>query len=187
MTTTSGKFRYFILGLLNHQPMSGYDIKRFLGSLGWLVGSPSFGVIYPALHTLLEDKWVTVEVLSQPNKPPRKIYTITPEGKRVLQEWMHRPVESNSSSKTFTMRLILADNLSRDGLIAHLEQRRLHVISQHTDLQKMTTELDLETDWGQHLAINYGMVIIGAELDWLDKMLAQLSIQESMEHVPDTI
>ena len=30
--------------------MSGYDIKRLLKSLNWLVGSPSFGTLYPTLH-----------------------------------------------------------------------------------------------------------------------------------------
>ena len=55
MPTGTGSFRYSILGLLTHEPMSGYDIKRFLESLGWLVGSPSYGSIYPALHALLED------------------------------------------------------------------------------------------------------------------------------------
>ena len=44
------KTRHLVLGLLARQPMSGYDIKRFFKSLSWLIGSPSFGSRYPALH-----------------------------------------------------------------------------------------------------------------------------------------
>jgi DNA-binding PadR family transcriptional regulator len=50
-----------ILGLLAQQPMSGYDIKRFLKSLSWLIDSPSFGSIYPTLRALREDDLVTME------------------------------------------------------------------------------------------------------------------------------
>jgi len=63
--------RHFILGLLNRQRMSGYDIRRFLKSLSWLIDSPSPGSLYPALHILLEDGLVTVEVVSRQDKPPR--------------------------------------------------------------------------------------------------------------------
>jgi len=73
---------FYLLGLLARWPMSGYDIKRFLKGLGWLVDSPSFGSLYPALHALLESGLVTVEVVPHHDKPPRKIYTITEKGFR---------------------------------------------------------------------------------------------------------
>jgi DNA-binding PadR family transcriptional regulator len=50
----------FVLGLLAQQPMSGYDIKRLLKSLGWLVDSPGFGGLYPALRALLGHGLVTM-------------------------------------------------------------------------------------------------------------------------------
>jgi DNA-binding PadR family transcriptional regulator len=75
--TDTVSIRQLILDLLTRQPMSGYDIKRFLKSLSWLIDSPSFGSLYPALHTLLEDGLVTVEVIPPQDKPPRKIYSIT--------------------------------------------------------------------------------------------------------------
>ena len=62
MAGSTVSFRYFVLGLLAQRSMSGYDIKRFLKSLSWLIGSPSFGSLYPALHALLKDELVTVKV-----------------------------------------------------------------------------------------------------------------------------
>ena len=79
--------RRFILGLLARQPMSGYDIKRFLKSLSWLIDSPSFGSLYPALHALLEDGLVTVEVVPRQDKPPRKIYSVTEAGRCCEGGW----------------------------------------------------------------------------------------------------
>lgn len=164
--------RQFLLGLLARQPMSGYDIKRFLKSLSWLIDSPSFGSLYPALHALLEDGLVTVEVIPQQDKPPRKIYSITGAGEETLQKWMGQPAESGVSLKAFLMRLILASNLSQDDLVAHLERRRIQVASH---LQQTTEAMGNKADLGERLALDYGVAVANAELAWLDSALSRLS------------
>ena len=110
MVASSAKFRYFILGLLAKRPMSGYDIRRLLRSLGWLFGNPSFGTIYPALHALLEDGLVTVEVVPHPNRPARKIYTITENGEQALQRWVAQPPRQGAGLRAFIMYLIVTGN-----------------------------------------------------------------------------
>jgi PadR family transcriptional regulator AphA len=167
--------RHFILGLLNRQPMSGYDIKRFLKSLSWLIDSPSFGSLYPALHALLENDLVTVEVVARQDKPPRKIYSITDAGRRVLQEWIDQPIVPGTSLKAFLMRLILASNLSRAGLVAHLQQRRTQVAAHQLDLEQTARVIDDGIDLGERLALEYGLAVATAELIWLDRALDQLS------------
>ena len=171
--------RHFILGLLTRQPMSGYDIKRYMKGLNWLIDSPSFGSLYPALHALLDDGMATVEVAPRPNKPPRKIYTITEAGRQTLKTWMIQPVTSSTSLKVFLMRLILADNLSHDDLITHLQQRRCQVAAHHAALEQSDNEAIERTDLGEHLALDYGLAVATAELAWLDSTLAELSQQPS--------
>ena len=167
--------RHFILGLLARQPMSGYDIKRFLKSLSWLIDSPSFGSLYPALHALLNDELVTVEVIPRPDKPPRKIYSITEAGRQALREWMEQPVTSGVSLKAFLMRLILASNLSHAGLLAHLQQRHTQVAAHQLALEQTAEAMDERMDLGERLAIDYGLSIATAELVWLDRTLTQIS------------
>lgn len=167
--------RRFILGLLARQSMSGYDIKRFLKSLGWLIDSPSFGSLYPALHALLEDGLVTVEVIPRDDKPARKIYSITEIGKRVLREWIEQPVVQGASLKAFLMRLILAGNLSHAGLLAHLRQRRADVAAHQIALQKTTGMMGGGTDLGERLAFDYVLAVAAVELAWLDRTLDRLS------------
>jgi len=167
--------RHFILGLLTRQPMSGYDVKCFLKSLTWLVDSPSFGSLYPALHALLENGLVTVEVIPRQDKPPRKIYSITDAGRQVLQEWMGQPVASGASLKAFVMRLILASNLSHAGLVAHLQQRRVQVAAHQLALEQTARTIDESMDLGERLVLDYGLVVATAELGWLDRTLSRLS------------
>ena len=175
MARGSASFRYFILGLLVRRAMSGYDIRRFLKSLGWLLGNPSFGAIYPALHTLLQDDLVTVEVVPHPSRPARKIYTITEAGKQALQEWIAQPPPSSIGMRAFIMHLILAGDFTRTGLIARLEQRREVAATQFSTLEQAVEELGEKASLGEHMAIEYGLTISSAELTWLEDKLAQLT------------
>jgi len=169
--------RHLILGLLTQQPMSGYDIKRFLKSLSWLIDSPSFGSLYPTLHAMREDGLVTVEVVPRQGKPPRKIYTIMEAGGQALREWVDQPIAPGASLRTFVMRLILSSNFSYTGLIAHLQQRRSQVAIHHATMEQIAGALDETIDSGQRLAFGYGLALAAAELAWLDSTLEQLSQQ----------
>jgi PadR family transcriptional regulator AphA len=170
------------LGLLARQPMAGYDVKRFLRSLSWLIDSPSFGTLYPTLHGLLEDGLVTVEQVPSQDRPTRKIYTITEAGRRVLRQWMNQPNVSQRSLKAFLMRLALASHLSHSDLRAYLEQRRAQVTAHQLDLEQAVKLVDEGTDLGERLTIEYGLVLAAAELSWLDRTLARLSqISRSVE------
>lgn len=177
MPASSVNLRYFILGLLTQQSISGYDIMNVLKSLGWLVGDPSFGSLYPALHALQQDGLVTMEVDSRGSKRSRKIYSITETGRQTLDEWINRPAGSNASIKAFVMRLILSDNLSPAGLITQLYQRRAQITAHLAALEQNTRALDKRTELGQRLALDYGRALATAELAWLDSTLDRLSKQ----------
>lgn len=153
--------------------MSGYDIRRFLKSLSWLIDVPSLGSLYPSLHALLDDGLVTMEVVARPDRPPRKIYSITEAGEEALRAWLDQPADSDASLKKFVMRLALADQLSRVGLLTHLEQRRARVAAHKTTLEQVTEAK--VTDLGERLMLDYGLSLAAAELAWLDSTLARLS------------
>jgi DNA-binding PadR family transcriptional regulator len=155
--------------------MSGYDIKQLLERFSWLIGSPSFGSLYPTLHSLLDEGAVTVEVIPREDQIPRKIYTITQAGRRQLREWIDQPTAPDTHLKAFVTRLILADNLSSGRLVRHLEQRRSQVKSHRTVLKQATDTLNRQEDRGQYLALDYGLALADAELAWLDRTLERLS------------
>jgi DNA-binding PadR family transcriptional regulator len=166
-----------ILGLLSRHPMSGYDIKRLLGRFSWLVGSPSFGSLYPTLHTLLEEGLVTMEVASRDDKMPRKVYTITSEGEADFRDWIDQPMASGAPLKSFVMRLVLADGVPRARLMTLLRQRRAQVAKHQARLESAIAEPDKQVELGQHLALDYGLALAHTELTWLEHMLEHLSTE----------
>jgi DNA-binding PadR family transcriptional regulator len=177
MAAGTVSLRYFALGLLAQQPMSGYDIRRFLRSLSWLIGSPSAGSLYPVLRTLPDEGLATVETIPSLDRPPRKIYTITQAGRQQLQAWVDQPAVAKAPLKAFVMRLLLAGSFSLDRLTAHLQQRRAQVASHHDALHQAVSTLQMEDDLGQYLAMDYGKALAAVELDWLDRTLRELSRQ----------
>lgn len=175
--------RYFILGLLTQQSMSGYDIRRFLEGLSWLAGRPSGGSLYPVLRALRQQGLVTVEAVPGIDRPPKKIYDITEDGRQALQTWIEEPIAVCASLKAFVMRLFLADSHTRPILSAHLEQRRAQVATQRDSLAETLECSGGEQNLGQQLALDYGLALATAELAWLQTALDRLEAQPP--HVED--
>jgi len=115
---------------------------------------------------------VTVEVISQQDKPPRKIYSITDPGREILSKWVGRSSTSGMSLRAFLMRLILVGNLSHADLVAHLERRRTQVAAH---LEQAAGFRGGNDDVGERLTLKYGLAMANAELVWLDSTLMQLS------------
>jgi len=163
--------------------MSGYDIRQTMKRLGWLIGSPSFGAIYPALHALLENEQVSVEVVSRPDRPPRKLYSITETGRQTLGEWIATSDSSHESLRLFIQRLILVgDYDSTSGLLAHLRQRREAVVAHRSALEQAAARPNTEAGMGHRLAIDYGLATADAELDWLDSAIMRFSPDAGEAH-----
>jgi PadR family transcriptional regulator AphA len=181
MAAGTVSLRYFILGLLTQQPMSGYDIKCFLKGLNWLIGSPSSGSLYPALRALRQEDLVTMEVVPGLDRPPKKIYSVTEAGHQALQAWIEEPIAANATLRAFVMRLLLADSHSRAGLCAHLQQRRAQVATHQALLDGGLETPSAGPKLGQQLALDYGTALATAELAWLDTALDRLREQSLPE------
>jgi PadR family transcriptional regulator, regulatory protein AphA len=167
--------RHIILGLLAQQAMSGYDIKSLFKGLSWLIDAPSYGSLYPTLHTLLEEGLVTVSTEPGQGKPSRKLYQITEAGRLDLHDRLQSSELPEHSIKAFARQLILAHCLSHDELAAHLVRRREQLEGY---LRRMECA-GLEDDRDQRLIHDYATAIARAELAWLASQLAALAVEEN--------
>jgi CspA family cold shock protein len=177
MAAGTVSLRYFILGLLTQQPMSGYDIKRFLKGLSWLIGNPSGGGLDPVLRSLRQGDLATVEVVPGLDRPPRKIYSITEAEHQALLAWIEQPIVANAALGAFVMRLLLADSHSFARLSAHLQQRRAQVATHHAELVGGLETPGARLNLGRQLALDHGLALATAQLAWLDTTLDRLPEQ----------
>jgi DNA-binding PadR family transcriptional regulator len=77
-----GELRFVILALVAEKPRYGYEIIKELGERVGGDYSPSPGVVYPTLTMLEEMGYASASQDPQ----GRKLYTVTPEGEKVLAE-----------------------------------------------------------------------------------------------------
>ena len=83
-----------ILGLLSHEELTGYEIKKRMDTTLKYFWSASYGSIYPALSDLVNRGLATKREDSE-NKRNKRIYTITDEGRSYLKKWLTLPVEKD--------------------------------------------------------------------------------------------
>jgi DNA-binding PadR family transcriptional regulator len=76
-----------VLGLLSEDPLYGYTIEKKIGERGMRRWTDiGFSSIYYVLKRLERRNLITSSCEQQEDKPARKIYTITEEGREIMQE-----------------------------------------------------------------------------------------------------
>ena len=104
--------RHTILGFLNWQPRTGYDLKKLISDSEFLHWSGNSNQIYTALVQLHREGLVGARTEQQPNLPPRKIYTLTDSGRQELRSWVQSRPELPEVRNTFLAQLAWADQLT---------------------------------------------------------------------------
>ncbi|MFT4586974.1 MAG: PadR family transcriptional regulator PadR [Candidatus Binatia bacterium] len=81
-----GMLDLMILRVLNSEPRHGYGIARRIENISDDVLSVQQGSLYPALHRLEKRAFIQSEWQMGASNKPVKIYSLTPAGKRQLDE-----------------------------------------------------------------------------------------------------
>ncbi|HXV92498.1 MAG TPA: PadR family transcriptional regulator, partial [Pseudonocardia sp.] len=119
LTTTS----FAILGLLAVRPWSTYELTRQMDR--------SLGRIWPrAQSKLYEEPKKLVEhglaraATEQVGRRPRTVYSITPEGRRALAEWLKVPGDGPVLEFEQLLKVVFAENGTRADALATLAAAR---------------------------------------------------------------
>ena len=80
-----GTLDLLLLKILALQPLHGWAISRRLRSISGDVLQVSEGSLYPALHKLEQEGWITAEWKQTENNRRAKFYSLTRLGRRQLE------------------------------------------------------------------------------------------------------
>jgi transcriptional regulator len=80
-----GTLDLLVLKILALQPMHGWAISRRLKSISGDVLQVSEGSLYPALHKLEQEGWITAEWKQTENNRRAKFYSLTRLGRKQLE------------------------------------------------------------------------------------------------------
>lgn len=161
---------YALLGALMSGPKHGYEIMQFLDTaLGstWHVGTSQ---LYALLKRLEGDNFLRSSVETQDTRPSKRIFYLTPAGRKAFLEWLHSPTEHVRDLRIeFSAKLFFFNRLSLKGG-SELIEAQIQILKQIK--KKITLRQKKASDPFKKLVFGFKMATIEAWLQWLIKQAA---------------
>ena len=169
--------KLLLLGLLRSQDMHGYQLNEFIDShLGTAIHLTK-PTAYRLLNKMSDDGWVTSSEEREGNRPPRRVFAITPEGKAAFGQLLRESL-ADYQPIVFPgqIGLLFLGEIPPQEAVELLGQRRSSV---EEALQNMQAHDMDETSFAPMLL--HQTRHLETELLWLDEVIAQLEAR-SQKH-----
>jgi len=153
------------LGVLTEGDKTGYEIKRCFEDAFSHFFVAGFGSIYPALAELSRRGLVTSRSVEQEGRPDKKIYSITPEGERVLGDELTGTPPRHKVRSEFLVLMYFAHLLPPERVAGAIDQMIAQWAPLVAELEDCLTDPDMAP--GQRFAAGYGRAVLGAALAYV--------------------
>lgn len=172
----------FVLGLLNIQAMSGYDIQQKL--LEWNVSIWSevlVGSIYHALKKLEQKDYISIGSIETTGHRQRAIYEITEKGRDYLSKLINESISVSSVvyPKTLYSGLAFIDTLTKEELCCSLKLQQKVLENEYIQTEKALSKKKkaMDDDFSPILQLVFDdtLSIIRLRQNFIDKLLILLS------------
>jgi DNA-binding PadR family transcriptional regulator len=178
-----GRLEVILLSLLSTSARTGYDVRKWLDAHGAYVGyTAQTSQIYRQLGKLVDREWAFPIPDPRDSGPDAKLYQITDEGRRNLQEWIDSPYEPplRPLDPDFQVRLRFAGTQSpekaleliRTELRFRREHRQNHLIITELGEEDFAPDEDEdERQWHEELfrlQSERGLYMVNSLMAWLE-------------------
>ena len=166
------KIDMVILGLLSHEPLTGYDMKKRIDGAIRFFWNGSFGNIYPSLKELENNGSITrCEVTSDGRE--KISYKITASGKEELRKWLRDEQASNELKYETLLKLFFGGVEEKNVTYHNIEvfENKIRGDLEMLRAYGKVLEKDLENEDHLHyyLTVSFGIDCYEAYLKWCAK------------------
>ena len=166
------KMNCVILGLLSHESLTGYEIKKRMDTTFKFFWSASYGSIYPTLNSLFNDGMVT-KLETTDNGRDKVVYTITDVGKEYLKKWLTLPVTKDELRYETLLKIFFGGEIGSDITLEHIYNFESKIKSELPYLQGAVHELTkIQDDEEAHkyflLTAMFGNMVYEVYLEWCE-------------------
>jgi len=170
-----------LLGLLNHKPMTGYDLKKILDHPMGFFWIAQMSQIYRELNKMEEKGLVKSEIVSQEKRPDRKVYHLTKEGRETFLNWLNKFPDQLSQvcRSQFLMRIFFSSKIKLDEFAFEIKRYKKEMEEELSYLNKVeqwikdySRERKFKEDvfyWSLIVKKEYKSIAAGME--WADECL----------------
>jgi DNA-binding PadR family transcriptional regulator len=169
--------RNAILGFLAQKPRHGYELRAVFEAV--VGGDDNWDVkpaqIYTTLDRLEEAGLVERSSdLGEGDQPSRRVYSITPEGDKVLREWFENGVPTEHQRDEVFVKLMvgLASGEADPGRL--IQTQRAHLYQELHDATAKRDTYDPQSELAQILLVDKTIMHLEADLRWLDMIEMRL-------------
>ena len=166
------KIDMVILGLLSHEDLTGYDIKKRIDGAISFFWKGSFGNIYPALKDM-EGRELIVRSDTSVGGRERITYHITEAGSKALKAWLADEQAGNELRYETLLKLFFGGAGKREVTIRNIEifeeqiRQELKILKLYEETLK--PRLDVEDHMYYYLAVSFGIDTYETYLKWCTK------------------
>ena len=160
---------YVILGLLSHEDMTGYEMKKRIDSSLSFFYNASFGSIYPTLNCLSQNGFVISHADAENNR--NKItYTITQKGQDCLRDWLQSGMEKNELRYETLLKLFFGNEAGFRSTFNLINRFESDIRNELKTLRLFASNLSSHLEDDSHkyffLTVKFGIRTYEAYLIW---------------------
>ena len=132
---------YVLIGMVLNEPLTGYDIKKYIEvSIGNFF-KVSYGNLYPALKKLADKGFLTTEEEMQGNRI-KKYYQATELGKAEFLEWLSAPADFSAKLQAFMVKIFFFGELPENIRKQRFYECELYIQQGLQKLNKMKEQYE---------------------------------------------
>ena len=167
------KIDVVILGLLAHENLTGYDIKKQIDGAISFFWKGSFGSIYPALNDMEKQGLVKRKKADNTGGREKIVYQITKQGKDTLKAWLNDEKAANDLKYETLLKMYFGGTEDRSVTIRNIEifeeqvRGNLEVLKFYKE--NLERVLDQEDHIHYFLTVIFGIETYEAYLRWCNK------------------
>lgn len=165
--------RLALLGLLDHEPASGYDLRRLITHRLGAFWKAGYAQIYPALAGLERDGLVKVGVEQSAKGLPKKVFTITQVGRRALEDALRSFAPRPEMKVDFLLKFFFGARAPREQILQLLQELEAHhrgALERYSQYEQQLEAALSNADNEDHLfyllALQLGKNLSVATVEW---------------------
>jgi PadR family transcriptional regulator, regulatory protein AphA len=172
-----------ILAIVEYEPMSGYDLKKFFDGSVAHFWSATQSHIYKSLAGLEKKGWVEAYVIQQAGKPNRKVYQITDGGRAELRHWLVTPLPLAPVREASLIQIFFS-HFNTNEEIAALFETRMQAIREQIETLRSVAQVAIDESGRQvgverarqlwQITLDYGLDYYEFELAWHEKTIQKI-------------
>ncbi len=168
--------RFVLLALLSKESNTGYGLGRMLRNQLNHLWEARLQQIYSELSSLESHGLIEKEVFELPNRPSKKLYSLTEAGQQELNDWLLQPPTPVPSKDDLLVRLYCLDRIPRNVAVRRLEEVRDQSDARVKELRgKLEKAQAAKTpELGHVLGLEAALARAEAQASWCAEALASV-------------